>query len=274
MEKKPLSPGVHIHRLFSRSTAGDPPSAPWNPSRAKAKKMQTLNSPTSGSEGHQGLLSKTGSLFSSKFNASLSKIGGNRAVSTPLPQTSPQSARKASNVHSPTISNDRRSISSRASIRTHRSKAASMSTVSLTHSPETSKSPFFNALKQHPSYSTPISSRRASISRQSSYDSINPYVGSISSSFPAIDADPSLNAPVMTATQLGHLPRNDGDHAKPSSLPQLNTSVAPGVNGVTPPTPGLPSSSSSGLQNPTTIYQNIQDMSSKRISTLDYLRQA
>ena len=58
-----------------------------------------------------------------------------------------------------------------------------------------------------------------------------------------------------------------------SSLPfsQSGSNPLP-INGLT--VPALPPAPSGMLQNPNTVYQQIYDVSSKRISTLDYLRKA
>ncbi|KAL8953804.1 MAG: hypothetical protein Q9222_000369 [Ikaeria aurantiellina] len=61
---------------------------------------------------------------------------------------------------------------------------------------------------------------------------------------------------------------------KPSTS-QSNVSFGQGANGVPLPPPILPQNLASGsVHNPQTVYQYIQDMASKRISTLDYLRKA
>ena len=60
---------------------------------------------------------------------------------------------------------------------------------------------------------------------------------------------------------------------KPPGTSQSNVGFGQGGNG-TLPVPSLPPAPLSMSQNPSTIYQQIHDVSSKRISTLDYLRKA
>ena len=63
------------------------------------------------------------------------------------------------------------------------------------------------------------------------------------------------------------------DYGKPPGTAQSNVSFGQGGgNPHLPPPATLPSAV--GVQNPMMVYQHIQDISSKRISTLDYLRKA
>lgn len=66
------------------------------------------------------------------------------------------------------------------------------------------------------------------------------------------------------------------DSGKVPLTPQSSVGLGHvGNNGTIPP-PSLPppSSTAGGMQNPSIVYQQIHDVSSKRISTLDYLRKA
>jgi len=65
------------------------------------------------------------------------------------------------------------------------------------------------------------------------------------------------------------------EFGKPPSTSQSNVGFGQGGNNALGPTPSLPpAASTGGMQNPSIIYQQIHDVSSKRISTLVYLRKA
>lgn len=66
------------------------------------------------------------------------------------------------------------------------------------------------------------------------------------------------------------------EFGKPPSTSQSSVSFGQGGNNATVPIPSLPpaASSTGGMQNPSIVYQQIHDVSSKRISTLDYLKKA
>lgn len=64
------------------------------------------------------------------------------------------------------------------------------------------------------------------------------------------------------------------EYGMPPSTSQSNVSFGSGGNNAVLPTPALPPASTGGMQNPSIVYQQIHDVSSKRISTLDYLRKA
>ena len=65
------------------------------------------------------------------------------------------------------------------------------------------------------------------------------------------------------------------DLGKSPGASQSNTNLGQGGSTAMAPTLGLPQASSTGgMQNPSIVYQQIHDVSSKRISTLDYLRKA
>ena len=64
------------------------------------------------------------------------------------------------------------------------------------------------------------------------------------------------------------------ENGKPPSTSQSSASFGQGGNNAGLSTPSLPPASTGGVQNPSIVYQQIHDVSSKRISTLDYLRKA
>ncbi|SLM40628.1 hypothetical protein LPUS_11463 [Lasallia pustulata] len=80
----------------------------------------------------------------------------------------------------------------------------------------------------------------------------------------------------MLAAAPPNTARKETDYTKPSSnTTPPNTYPVQGANGVSLPGPGLPPAPTvGGLQNPSIVYQNIQETSSKRISTLHYLRKS
>ena len=64
------------------------------------------------------------------------------------------------------------------------------------------------------------------------------------------------------------------EHGKPPSASHSSVSFGQGGLNASQPTSSLPPASTGGVQNPSIVYQQIHDVSSKRISTLDYLRKA
>lgn len=79
---------------------------------------------------------------------------------------------------------------------------------------------------------------------------------------------------IVTPFASNHRPEN----GKPPITSQFNATF--GQGGIIAPLPGSGlsaghvSATPGSLQNPITVYQHIQDISAKRISTLDYLRKA
>ena len=241
--------------------------------------MQKANA--SSTSGREGFLAKTGSLFSTKFTSSLNQhpwptrsVASRGASRQTSPQRVPNSPSQSG---PPDFSADRESTSSRSSRRTHKSRATSLSTTSLTYSPE-KKSTSYNPLKHYPSFSTSFPSRRASLSRQSSYDSFGPPIYNATTAPSPLSAEsPYKEAPLptMLAAPLPNTTRKDPEYAKSPNTTQSTNYPGQGANGVPLPGSNLPSAPPvGGLQNPSVVYQNIHETSSKRISTLDYLRKA
>ena len=80
----------------------------------------------------------------------------------------------------------------------------------------------------------------------------------------------------MTVTPFGNNYRSE--NGKASSTSQSTSGFGQGGNAAPLPGSGLSAGYANAppgsLQNPHTVYQHIQEMSSKRISTLEYLRKA
>lgn len=87
----------------------------------------------------------------------------------------------------------------------------------------------------------------------------------------ALSKNRSSSFPAMIVTPFTNSLRPE--NGKPS--PAANTSPVPssGVSTSYAPTPYAPTTTGN-TQTPSTVYQQIQEISSKRISTLDYLRKA
>ena len=157
---------------------------------------------------------------------------------------------------SPSFSTKRSSTSSRASYR--------KDTSTISQLPDR-KSVYSQSSRHQPSNSSSISSQKAS-SAQQSLDEILPPVPSVST---YAHSTPSLTM-ATTAFASGLRP----EYGKPPSTSQSSVSFSQGGNNVSLPAPSLPPASTGGMQNPSIVYQQIHDVSSKRISTLDYLRKA
>ena len=81
----------------------------------------------------------------------------------------------------------------------------------------------------------------------------------------------STFSPSMSSTMTSQSSRYDS--SRPPSTSQSNVNFGMGGNTAIP-VPALPPPPVGLSQNPNTIYQQIYDVASKRISTLDYLRKA
>ncbi|MCJ1275220.1 hypothetical protein MMC21_003021 [Puttea exsequens] len=104
-------------------------------------------------------------------------------------------------------------------------------------------------------------------------ESLNGILPPVSISSTHADRNNSTTSFGMATTVFANGFRSE--YGKPPSTSQSNMSFGAGGNNVTVPTPALPPAPAhSGTQNPNVIYQQIHDVASKRISTLDYLRKA
>jgi len=88
----------------------------------------------------------------------------------------------------------------------------------------------------------------------------------------------TVEAAMIVAPLLSHAPKDPitASTQNAASLPSRNDSISAANNApsqIGQPTPGL-TSSAPGPQHPHAIYQNIHEMASKRIATLDYMRRA
>ncbi|KAL9040939.1 MAG: hypothetical protein Q9180_001607 [Flavoplaca navasiana] len=165
----------------------------------------------------------------------------------------------------PAFSADRSSTSSRSSRRTPYKRGASSSSVSLAGGPDVNR------------HSPPIVRHQLSASNPLRFQTT-----------PTFDMLPSLTRPFTASGPFPHAELNQSSasitmmmttESRPSTgkpgTSQSNVSFGQGGNSAPLPPPSLPSTLASGsIHNPHTVYQYIQDMSSKRISTLDYLRKA
>ncbi|KAL8926453.1 MAG: hypothetical protein Q9208_002996 [Pyrenodesmia sp. 3 TL-2023] len=172
----------------------------------------------------------------------------------------------------PTFSTDRSSTSSRSSRRSYLSRRAASSSVSLSHSSEANGySPLTAAAARHQA----SASIASPIQQTHSLDPFSTYpLRSFTAAAPFPYADlnhPSASIPMATASYTTGSRPSTG---KPSTA-QSNVSFGQGGNGTSLPPLSVPQPSNGvGTHNPHTVYQHVQDMSSKRISTLDYLRKA
>ncbi|KAL9604083.1 MAG: hypothetical protein Q9179_001972 [Wetmoreana sp. 5 TL-2023] len=168
----------------------------------------------------------------------------------------------------PAFSTDRSSTSSRSSRRIlHKSRAASTSSASLSYGPDVNGySP--STARQQASAFTP-----SPVQRTQTFDAQRARPLTASASFPYADLHHSSGSVTM-ATTASFASESRPSTGKPSTS-QSNVSFGQGANTVPLPPPSLSQTLASGsIHNPHTVYQHIQDTSSKRISTLDYLRKA
>ena len=169
----------------------------------------------------------------------------------------------------PSFSTKRSSSSSRSSqLSAYKTRAASESSASIAsplqaHDRKAAQS----RLSKNPlSKSASLSSWKPLSNQQSLHDFIPPASG-VST---YVDLENSTGSLTMAETAFANGYRQE--YGKPPSTSASNVSFGAGGNNGPLPTPGLPPAG--GMQNPGIIYQQIHDMSTKRISTLDYLRKA
>lgn len=157
------------------------------------------------------------------------------------------------------------SRSSRPRPYTSRAVSASASTASLQNPPERKPLPS-RPTHPDPSASSSISSQRGP-SAQQNLDGIT-HVSHADSNDPS-----SLLTMAATASAFANGFRPEV--TKPPGTSQSSVGFGQGGNNASGPTPSLPpAASTGGMQNPSIVYQQIHDISSKRISTLGYLRKA
>lgn len=173
----------------------------------------------------------------------------------------------------PSVNTQRSSSSSKSSRskdpRPYKPRAASDSTasvVSLSQVPEKKLGPSRLSKTYHTS---PFSRKPLSNLPGLDGTSTLPPITAVSTYADLSDSTSSLTMATATFAN-GFRP----EYGLPPSTSQSNVSFGSGGNNAAMPTPALPPASSGGMQNPSIIYQQIHDVSSKRISTLDYLRKA
>ena len=167
--------------------------------------------------------------------------------------------------YSPSFSTKRSSTSSRSSYQGPiRKETAAISQLS-------DRKPLPSLLSKHrPSTSSSVSSQKALFTTtQQSLDEVLSPVPTVSTYVDLNHSTPSLTM-ATAAFANGLRP----EHGKPPSTSQSSVSFGQGGNNAPLSTPNLPPASTGGVQNPSIVYQQIHDVSSKRISILDYLRKA
>ena len=205
--------------------------------------------------------------FVSSLKVSAKRIASNKSN----PQQADSVFESIDEGYPPSFSTKRSSTSSRSSHRgPYKSRTASESNASLaslTQPPDRKLAPSWLG-KNHLSNSTSLSARKP-VSSERSLDGLFP--SAIGASTHA-DLESSTGSLTMADTAFANGYRTD--YGKPPSTSQSNVSFGQGGNNASLPTPGLPPASGGGMQNPSIIYQQLHDVSTKRISTMDYLRKA
>ena len=173
----------------------------------------------------------------------------------------------------PAFSTDRSSTSSISSRRLqHKSRAASSSSASI---------PYLSDDNNISSHSPSVSRHQPSSSTASPIQKAQPFDGApatLSRSFTASAPFSHANLRFSMASGTTMTTASFANESRPStskpSTSQSNISFGQGGNSTLLPPSTLPPALSGSVQSPHAVYQHIQDMSSKRISTLDYLRKA
>ncbi len=217
--------------------------------------------------GHRNSVGPTTASFVSSIKSSAKRIASNTVIS-PTPQTvnifDAVQEEYPSGFRSKRSSTSISSNSSRP--RPYTSRAASTSSASLLQPLERKPLPS-HPTKPDPRTTTFISSHR----RPSTQQSLEANIPHISHADPNDSSSSLTMAATASAFANGFRP----EFSKPPSTSQSNVSFGQGGNNASGPTPGLPpAASAGGMQHPSIVYQQIHDVSSKRISTLAYLRKA
>ena len=164
--------------------------------------------------------------------------------------------------HSPSFSTKRSSTSSKSSYQgVFRKDTVPISQLS-------DRKPVLSQLGRHqPSTSSSVSSSQALFPHQSLDQVLLPVPVSTY-------ADLNHSTPSLTMATTNFANGLRPEYGKPPSTSQSSVSFGQGGNHASLSTSSLPPTSTGGVQNPSIVYQQIHDVSSKRISTLDYLRKA
>ncbi|KAL8819814.1 MAG: hypothetical protein Q9191_007651 [Dirinaria sp. TL-2023a] len=204
------------------------------------------------------------------------KSSAKRLTSTisPVKETTPvYSLTDTEYSYQPSFSTDRSSTSSRSSNRTaYRSKPVSGSTASL---PYIQDRPNKSAITPQYEQTSPISVPKRKPLPSPQHFTEAPLARAFTSSGPLAHIGTKHNmagSGTMTVTPFAPSFRSGSDQSKPPSTAQSNVSFGQAGNAAHVPPPTLPSVQ--GSFSPATVYQHIQDTSSKRISTLEYLRKS
>lgn len=173
----------------------------------------------------------------------------------------------------PTFSTDRSSTSSRSSRRTsYLSRRAASSSVSLPHSSDANDGYYpLTAAARHQA----SASIASPIQQVNAFDPLSTYPSrSFTASVPFPYANLSHSSAAVPMATASYTNESRSSTGKPGTA-QSNVSFGQGGNGIPLPSLSVPQPPVGvGTHNPHIVYQHVQDMSSKRISTLDYLRKA
>ena len=197
--------------------------------------------------------------FVSSIKSSAKRIASNISP----PHHSDQPGDLVDKVRPPSFSTKRSSTSSKSSYQGVFRKDI------ITTSQLSDRKPILPQLSIHqPSTSSSVPSHQALPTHQGLDQALSP-VPVISTYADLNHSTPSLT---MAATNFANGLRPE--YGKPPSTSQSSVSFGQGGNLASLSTSSLPPTTTAGVQNPSIVYQQIHDMSSKRISTLDYLRKA
>ena len=223
--------------------------------------------------GHQGHGQRRNSLSASgptSLVTSLKSSAKRIASSHPPDYQSDVTLDSVRKDNTPSFSTKRSSISSKSSYPKgsdiYKPRAASSSTASTNSPSQISEKLGSSRLSK--TYHTNPFARKPVSNLQSPDSTLSPLLDN------PVYADSNRSTsslPMATATApTGLRP----DYGKSPGTSQSNVSFGSTGNTITLPGSTLPPASTGGMQNPSIVYQQVHDVSSKRISTLDYLRKA
>lgn len=172
----------------------------------------------------------------------------------------------------PSFSTDRSSTSSRSSRRTlYSSRRATSSSASLSYGPDVN--PFSHLTTRHQASTLTA----PPIQKSQTFDTLSAHQSrpvTASATFPHADLLQYYSGSMTMATP-SFTSESRPSTGKPGTSQSNSVGFGHATNNLPLPSLSVAQTSASGsTHNPHTVFQHVQDMASKRVSTLDYLRKA
>lgn len=204
-----------------------------------------------------------GPTSTTSFVSSIKSSAKRIASSISPPHRTDQSWDSVDKEYSPNFSTKRSSASSRSSFQgvTRKDTFAILEL--------SDRTPLPSQLSRHQTSTSSSTSSHKGLSNPQSLDEVLSPVPSIPTY-----ADLNSSSHSLTMATAAYPNNLRPEYGRPPTTSQSSVSFGQGGNSASLPTSSLPPASTGGVQNPGIVYQQIHDVSSKRVATLDYLRKA